>query len=480
MTLIDTLVGSALVLIVFLAFFGLLRASLLVSGVAKAKAGATAVANSQIEYIRSLDYGNVGTVGGIPAGVVPQYATTTLNNIAYGMRTFIEYADDPADGSGASDSNGIITDYKHIRVAVTYTVREQTREVSLVSNLVPPSIETTSGGGTLRANVVDATGLPVSGASVRVVNAATSPTIDVTTFSSTAGVVDLPGAPASDQYEIYVSKTGYSEAQTYERDATNANPTPGYLTVVADSTTASTFAIDLLSTLTLRTFSPIAPNSFTDSFNDMSGLASSPNTQVTGGALTLSGTTGTYAASGSAQASSTEPTYLATWESAGTTYTEPAGTDIHYSVATSDGTLLPDAVLAGNSAGFTGTVSLSGISTSTYPGLTLVASLSSSDPNVTPQFLDWTINYTEGPLPLPNVPLTITGAKTIGSTSGGAAIYKTEIATTTDASGVRTMTLEWDSYDVVSTGYTIDILQSSEVPIEVLPASTVTGMLLLN
>lgn len=479
MTLIDVLIGSALVLVIFLAFFALLRSSLLVSGIAKAKAGATAVANSQIEYVRSLEYANVGTVGGIPAGVVPQYATTTLNNIAYGTRTFIEYADDPADGSGASDGNGITTDYKHVRVAVSYTVRGETREVSVVSNIAPPSIETTSGGGTLRANVVDATGAAVSGASVRVVNASTSPAIDVTTFSNTSGVVDFPGAPASTQYQVYVAKTGYSSAQTYPRDGTNQNPTPGYLTVVANATTASTFAIDRLATLTLRTFSPIAANSFSDLFNDASKIVSSPNTQVTGGTLTLSGAPGSYAGSGSARATTTAPAYLASWTSATASISAPAGTDARFSVATPDGTLLPDAVLAGNSTGFTSPVSLAGVATTTYPALTLVASLSSSDVNQAPAINDWAVDYTEGPLPLPNVPLTLTGVKTKGSTGAGAPIYKTVIATTTDSTGVRTLSLEWDSYSLSVTGHTV-IDAEPEAPYEVLPGSTNTGVLILS
>ena len=53
---IDVIVGSALVLIVFLTLFTLLRVSLLVSTIAKARAAATSVATSQMEYVRSLSY----------------------------------------------------------------------------------------------------------------------------------------------------------------------------------------------------------------------------------------------------------------------------------------------------------------------------------------------------------------------------------------------------------------------------------------
>lgn len=480
MSFVDVIVGSALVLVVFLAFFGLLRSSVLVSAVAKAKAGATTVANSQMEYIRSLDYDAVGTVGGIPAGSIPQYATTTVNGIDYGVRTFIAYTDDPADGIGGADSNGIITDYKHARVEVTYIVREDTRRISMVSTVAPPSIETTAGGGTLRASVVDANGLPVSGAGIRVVNAITNPTIDLTTFTDINGIVDLPGAPASTDYQVFVSKTGYSSAQTYARDATNVNPTPGYLTVAVSQTTANTFVIDLLSSFAVRTFSPIQPNIYTDAFDDGAGLASSANTTAAGGELTLSGSPGAYPASGSARSIGIAPQYLASWVSASASITAPGSTNARFFVADAAGTPLPDALVPGNSAGFLVSADLSGVATTTYPELTLIADLSSVDPAMTPSMQEWSVAYEEGPLPLPDVSLTLTGGKTIGSTSGGAALYKTVIATTTDATGVRTIALEWDTYAISVPGYTIENATVLEPPYELLPGDTVTRDLILS
>jgi len=479
MSLIDALIGSALVLVVFLAFFGLLRSSILISGVAKAKAGATTIANSQIEYVRSLDYDAVGTVGGIPAGVVPQYATTTLNNIQYVARTFIEYADDDADGLAGADSNSITTDYKHVRVAVTYTVREQEREVSVVTNVSPPSIETTTGGGTLRINVSDATGLPVPGAEVRIVNSGTSPTIDVTTFSNSAGSVDLGGAPVSSQYQVYVTKDGYSSAQTYPYTVANPNPTPGYLTVAASQTTTSSFAIDLLSELTVRTFSPIQPNAFVDTFNDSSNVTGTSNTSVSLGTLSLSGAPGSYPGSGSASSIEIAPPYLAEWTSAEISASTPVATGATFSLE-SGGVLIPDAVLPGNSGGFAGSVDLSGLATTTYADLTLVASLTSGDVNATPSVLEWSVSYEEGPVPLPDIEFTLTGGKTIGSDTGGAAIFKTEVATTTDETGVRVLTLEWDSYAVEVPGYTIDNATLLEPPYEVLPGEVLEKILILS
>ena len=457
MTLIDVVIGTALILIVFMGLFGLLRASIDVVQLTKAKAIATTIAESQMEYVRSLSYDAVGTVGGIPAGIIAQNSTTTSNGTPYGVRTFIDYADDPADGTGAADTNGIITDYKRIKVTVNYTAGGQPRTVVLISNYSPIGLETTTGGGTLKIVVVNSTGGVVSGASVQIINTSTAPNVNLTTFSDATGIVYLPGAATSSQYQVYVTKAGYSSAQTYLRDATNQNPTPGYLTVSKDQTTTSTFAIDTLSTLTMHTYSPIATTTYYDTFQTAGNLATQTNTQVAGGSITLANDGSGYAASGSAVSGAITPTYLASWVSASTTQSTPGGTTAVLHVVDGGGTPLPDAVLAGNSAGFTGTVDLSGVSTTTYPTLALRADLTTNATTSTPFIQDWGLSYLRGPVPLGNVPFALTGAKTIGSTGAGAPIYKTTLSPTTDATGTNALSLEWDAYALALSAYdTVD------------------------
>ena len=453
MSFIDVIVGTALILIIFLALFGLLRASVVISQLTKSKAVATAVAESQMEYVRSLNYDVVGTVGGIPAGDVPQFSTTTSNGIGYGVRTFIEYADDPADGLSSLDTNHIITDYKHIKVTVNYRAGGKARTIELVSNYSPIGLETTNGGGTLQLVIVDASGMAVPGASVHIVNTNLAPTVDVTTFSDSTGIVYLPGALPSSQYQIDVSKAGYSSAQTYARDTTNQNPTPGYLTVAKDLTTTSTFAIDRLSTLTMHTYMAIVSALFHDTFADASNIAMLNSAQVSAGSIILANPGTGYALSGSAISSTLAPTYLASWMNASSTSVMPASTAAAVHVVDGSGALLPDSALPGNSTGFTGIIDLSGVSTTTYPALALKVDLATTDTLVTPQLQDWGIAYKRGPVPVPNVPFTLTGAKTIGSTGTGAPIYKTILATSTGATGTNALSLEWDSYGLALPGY---------------------------
>ena len=457
MTLIDVVVGTALVLIIFLALFGALRASILLSTLIKNEATANAIAVNQIEYLRSLPYSSVGTVGGIPAGAIPQNATTTEDGVNYNVRTFVDYYDDSADGTGAGDTNGITTDYKRIKVTVSYTIGAKSWQETLVSNYAPPGIETTLNGGTLQIAVVNAGGSPVAGASVTITNASTSPTVNLTTFSDVNGFVTLPGAATSTQYTVSVTKAGYSTAQTYARAGTNQNPTPGYLTVVKSTTTSATFAIDVLGTLTVDSFSPIATSTFSDSFANASKLATLTNTAAGGGALTLSGGAGNYALSGTAVSVATTSPYLVSWGAVNGTRSAPGGTTAIIQVVDGTGTPLPNSVLPGNSTGFTTfPINLYSVSTSTYPSLALSTAFTTSATSTTPSITNWSLSFRAGPIPLPNVGFTLTGAKTIGTTGAGAPIYKTSVTANTGSAASNQQTLEWDSYSLLVPSYDIE------------------------
>lgn len=473
--IIDIVVGTALMLVIFLALSGILRASLILSTLARAQAGATAVARVQLEYLRGISYDSLGTVGGIPSGAIAQNTVVTENGISYDVYTFISYVDDSADGTGAGDTNGITTDYKRARVSVSYVIGGNMRDVVVVSNFAPPGLETSNGGGTLETSIVNALGAPVSGASVHIVNNTTNPTVDLTALTNASGSVYLPGAATSSDYQVVVTKSGYSSAQTYARDATNQNPTPGYLTVAKDQTTTGTFAIDLLATLVVATFSPVATSTFADSFAGDSQLATMSSTTVSGGALTLLG----GETSGSARSVATSSARLARWGEVSASLDTPPDTAVVVHIYNGSGALIPDADLPGNAAGFTSfPMSLYTLSTTTYPSLALGADFSGTAGS-TPTIDAWSLSYTSGPWPLSNVAFTLTGAKTVGSTGGGAPIYKTVVSTATEDDGTRNLSLEWDSYAFALSGY--DLLDACPAPPFALsPAGTLATTLLLG
>ena len=474
-TLIDVVVGTAIMSLIFIAVFGAFRISIELVYSTKAKTGAVSLMGERLEYIRSLPYGSVGTVGGIPAGNIPQLEQTVLNGIPYTIRTLVQYTDAPEDGLDAADENLITADYKTVKVEVLWSVRNSSRSTYAVTRVAPAGVETLEGGGTLKVSVFNADINPVPDASVHIVNGNIVPAVDVTTESNENGIVSFPGAPEAGGYEITVTKNGYSTAGTYSATAENPNPSPAHVAVLDEQTTSTSFFIDLLGSLRFYTFEPPGPGNFSDSFNDQLQLSATTSVTASGGALVLEEISpGVYAGSGSARSVSVTPDFLSAWNELSFSPTTPAGTDLSVRVYYYDGlsyTLVPDADLPGNSAGFaTGPVDISGLSTAVYETLRLDVSLTTADTAVTPALSDWSLSYTAGPTPLPNVSFSIHGSKTIG-TNGGNPVYKYEDTFTTGANAQHFIdAVEWDSYTVTLTD-SYDISERCPNDISVAPGA---------
>lgn len=450
-TLIDAIVGAALMIIVFVGLFGVIQLALQTVGSGKARTGALALAQEQVEYLRSLPYTSVAVVGGIPAGSIPAEENIVLNNISYTRRTFVQFVDDDADGVGAADTNSIQADYKLAKVTVSWDMRGVEQSSSLITTIVPKGIETLDGGGTIALAIVDAIGVPVEGAEISITNDATDPTISIGTFSSIDGLAYFPGAPTSTAYYIVVTKDGYSTDQTYNASLANPNPNPGTLTVVEDTITSATFRIDQLSELTVRSFDEIRSATWTDMFLDTTLIDTLSGAQVSGGAIVLAGSPGSYAVSGTVTSVDVAPEYLNAWTEVvfdtTTSASTTASVQVYYTTATTSAPV-PDGVLPGNSGGFTASpIDISTISVTDYPSLALVGTLETVDVLTTPSIHEWSIVYDEGPVPRPDTSFTIRGTKTIGTDGGGAPIYKFENSFVTDALGEFVLEdVEWDSY----------------------------------
>lgn len=256
MTLIDTVVGSALMLIVFLGIVGVFRLSVDVVANNKSRATAVALANERMEYIRSLSYDTIGTVNGIPSGSLAQSESIALNSATFTRRTFIIYGDDSRDGLGAADTNSIPTDYKTAKVEVSWSSRAGTRSISLVSRFQPPSgleIACSSPCGTLTISVLNAAASPVAGARVDIDNTVVSPAVDITAYTDSTGTATFIGAPVGSGYSIVVTKSGYSSAQTYGSSGQNPSPNPPHVSVANNQTSSLTFSIDTLASKTVVT-----------------------------------------------------------------------------------------------------------------------------------------------------------------------------------------------------------------------------------
>jgi Tfp pilus assembly protein PilV len=221
----------------------------------KNRLGATALANQKMEIIRSIEYDAIGTTSGIPAGDLAEDETISVNTIRYEVHTFVQYVDDSFD-STVSTGDTIPTDYKRVRVTVSWGNLGTDQTVAIFGNFSPNGVESSTGGGVLSINVLDASGTGVTGASVHIVNSAAG--VDVTGNTDSTGNLMLPGAPAgTEAYTVTVSKSGYYGATTYPAYPTSSfNPVDVHASVVASALNQKTIVMDQSSDITLTTEDP--------------------------------------------------------------------------------------------------------------------------------------------------------------------------------------------------------------------------------
>lgn len=268
-SLIDLLIALAILSLLFggiyLVYFSILDSTTNV----ELRTEATAVLNQQIEIIRNLPYSAVGTIGGVPAGSIPQTQVIPWGNQMFAVTTTVRNIDDPFDGTlGGAPSDTSPADYKLISLEIGCANCAKFVPLSFSTNVSPKNLETASSTGSLFVNVFDAGGSPISGATVRIVNTNTAPTIDLTDITNNAGVLQLVGTPTSTQsYSVSVTKTGYSSDQTYPvGGAGNPNPSKPHATVAEQTVTSISFAIDRVSQMNVYTSDnvcvPVADKSF--------------------------------------------------------------------------------------------------------------------------------------------------------------------------------------------------------------------------
>lgn len=420
----------------------------------KARTTALSIATDRMEYFRSLPYNDVGTIAGIPSGTIPQNSTTTLNKITFNERILVEYVDDPGDGlltATTSDSNGIPADYKRIKIELSWTVKGEVKSIALVSNIVPRSIETTDGGGTVRVNVLDADGSPMFGAQVRLINTTTPTNIDVTKNTDISGTALFSGAPAGSNYEVIVTAPGYSTDRTYVANGANPNPITAPFSLLEADISTVTFQIGELSDMDITTYSAVTDIENTEGFLGSTGIATSTNTEVASGALRLRQTAGVYASSGQAKLVTLTPSPLEAWGAVTVAATTPSNTQYRvqlFTVSSSTYSLIPDSDLPGNAAGFTGPlIDVSSLDAGSFPSIAVGVSLQTSDTSVSPSIDEIGVYYRESATVRSGVALSLHGSKVIGADLSANPIFKTSLSGTTDGSGELSFSnVEFDSY----------------------------------
>ncbi len=216
---------------------------------------ATSLINKQVEMIRNLAYDNVGIAGGYPVGTLPASTTVAYEGQQFTVYYFVRNIDDSFDGTeGGSPNDTANADYKLVELQVDCTTCFKFVPVVFTTWVAPQNLESNTKNGSLFINVFNASGQAISNANVLVKNTVLSPTVtinDTTNNSGTLQLVDIPTSTTA--YQITVSKSGYTTAQTYTASSTNPNPSPGHATVASQQITAISFAIDRISSINVKT-----------------------------------------------------------------------------------------------------------------------------------------------------------------------------------------------------------------------------------
>ncbi len=250
-TMIEIVVSSITLMLFFAALVVIFENVIDLAGESRVRTVATALGAEKLEEVRNMSYDDVGTQGGIPSGTIPQDEVVNINGQDFNVNTTVVYVDDPFDGEAPDDV--IPTDYKRIRIAVSWGGAFASKNpVVMVTDAAPDGLEMAEGGGTLIVYVINASGIPVSGATVSVYNTDVDPDIDLEITTNSSGRVVLPGSPdCIDCYQISVNKTGYSSDRTYSTSEVT-NPLKPHATVIEGEVTQLTLAIDGLASMNVN------------------------------------------------------------------------------------------------------------------------------------------------------------------------------------------------------------------------------------
>jgi prepilin-type N-terminal cleavage/methylation domain-containing protein len=252
-TLTELLVGVAVSIVIIVGVYNAYVSVYHVIQKSRIKISATDLANEQMEIIRNLPYSLVGTVGGVPNGVINHIQTLTRDNTIFTVTTTVRNYDDPFDGTIGGTPNDLSpADAKVVEVEITCDTCTNFVPLVFSTKVSPKNLETASTNGALFVRVFDANGNPVPQAQVYIYNASSSITImDETNNSGLLAIIDAP--PGVNTYQVSVTKNGYSSDQTATSTVSNPNPTKPNATVVTQQVTSLSFIIDKLSTATVDT-----------------------------------------------------------------------------------------------------------------------------------------------------------------------------------------------------------------------------------
>jgi hypothetical protein len=276
-SLIDLLIAIAIIVLLFGGVYSVYFSIVSATSNVSARTAAAAAMQDELEMIRNLAYSSVGTAGGIPAGVIPQAQTVAVGNFKFVLQTTVLNVHDPYDTASGTVPNA---DYKFVTVTASCPACAHFVPLSITTTVAPPNLQSQNGGAIV-VSVLDANGVGVPNATIRVANASVTPSIDLTDTANASGVLQLIGVPTSTQgYYVSAAKAGYSFDQTYKSGSLGSStPAKPNITVASATVSNVSFSIDRLGQLTVDTVTnrcaPVGSESF--SINGSKLIGTNPN-----------------------------------------------------------------------------------------------------------------------------------------------------------------------------------------------------------
>lgn len=255
-SLIEVLIG---VLLLTMFAFSLYTSLIYILNVLSRTSGIIAIHSiltERIEFIKNLNYADVGVVGGVPNGIIPATETYIRDDRTIVLSFYVRNIDDPFDGTiGGTPNDTAPSDYKLIEIHGICTGCPNGTVEDMVIRVSPKGLENSTGNGALFINVFDSSGLALNDANVKIANNLVTPHILINDITDADGFLRIVDTPTSTEgYEITVTRPGYStDNTTSPTDPDNPNPLKPYATVASGQITSISFAIDALGSYSMST-----------------------------------------------------------------------------------------------------------------------------------------------------------------------------------------------------------------------------------
>ncbi len=137
-TFVEVVIAIAILILFTVGVYRGYRAVYDALAAAHHKALAVDLVNERFEIIKNLPYASVGTVGGVPVGVITPVQNTTRDNVAFRITTAIVNVDDPFDGVAPADA--FPRDYKLVELKVE-CVTCRMSPVTITGRVAPTNLE---------------------------------------------------------------------------------------------------------------------------------------------------------------------------------------------------------------------------------------------------------------------------------------------------------------------------------------------------